>query len=107
MDAGDNGLELITLGTVEPFMLAGKVRRMMRQNPNWLNEERLSDIGLCDIIDRQYVPPLWKVSYVHLTFYEVQSMRSLLSTMVSRYVVLRISNRTLPLLVKTNFLINR
>lgn len=52
MDAGDNGLELITLGTVEPFMPAGKVRRMMRQNPNWLNEKQLSDIELCDIIDR-------------------------------------------------------
>ena len=51
----------------------------MKQNQHWVNEKRVSDIELCDIIDHQCVPRYGKVSYVQLSHSEVDDVRQSLA----------------------------
>lgn len=47
----------------------------MKQNQHWLKEKRMTDIELCDIIDRTYIPRLGKSGYAQLTAREADAVR--------------------------------
>ena len=75
----DDGLPPVTLGTVEAFLPDREVQLILKQNQHWVNEKRVSDIELCDIIDHQCVPRYGKVSYVQLSHSEVDDVRQSLA----------------------------
>ena len=75
----DDGLPPVTLATVEAFLPDREVQLILKQNQHWVNEKRVSDIELCDIIDHQCVPRYGKVSYVQLSHSEVDDVRQSLA----------------------------
>lgn len=65
----------VTIKTIEPFLSEEEVASIMKQNQHWLKEKRMTDIELCDIIDRTYIPRLGKSGYAQLTAREADAVR--------------------------------
>lgn len=86
----------VTIRTVEPFLSEDKVVAIMRQNPHWLKEKRITDIELCDIIDHSYIPRLGKSGYAELTEKEIYSIRRHLFKSLSMKVSSNQLDRCLP-----------
>lgn len=57
----------VTLASIEPYMSAEEVSRILRQNPGWIKEKRIKDIDLCNIVDSEFVPQYHKKSYACLS----------------------------------------
>lgn len=57
----------VTIRTIEPFLSETQVASILKQNYHWLKEKRMTDIELCDVIDRTYIPRLGKSGYAQLT----------------------------------------
>lgn len=65
----------VTIKTIEPFLSEEETAAIMKQNYNWLKEKRITDIELCDIIDRTHLPRLGKSGYAQLTAREADAIR--------------------------------
>lgn len=65
----------VTIKTIEPFLSEGEVTSILKQNYHWLKEKRMTDIELCDIIDRTHLPRLGKSGYAQLTAREADAIR--------------------------------
>lgn len=60
-------LDPVTLASIEPYMSAEEVSRILRQNPGWIKDKRIKDIDLCNMVDSEYVPQYHKKSYACLS----------------------------------------
>ena len=57
----------VTLASIEPYLSAEEVSRILRQNPGWIKEKRVKDIDVCGIIDNEFVSRYHKNSYACLS----------------------------------------
>ena len=57
----------ITLASIEPYLSAEEVGRILKLNPGWIKEKRVKDIDLCHIVDNEYVQRYHKKSYACLS----------------------------------------
>lgn len=65
----------VTLRTIEPFLSETEVASILKQNFHWLKEKRMTDIELCDIIDKTCLSRFGKSGYAQLTVREAESVR--------------------------------
>ncbi|WP_143822510.1 MULTISPECIES: hypothetical protein [unclassified Muribaculum] len=68
-------MEPVTIRTIEPFLSDDEVASILKQNHHWLKEKRITDIELCDAIDKTYIPRVGKSGYAQLTTKEVEVIR--------------------------------
>lgn len=65
----------VTIRTIEPFLSDDEVASILKQNHHWLKEKRITDIELCSIIDKTYVPRFGKSGYAQLMPKDVSVIR--------------------------------
>lgn len=66
--------EPVSVGLIEPYLDKIQIERIENAKPQWMKEKEVSDIELCDLIDREYVPKYGKSSYCQLSSREVASI---------------------------------
>ena len=65
----------VTIRTIEPFLSEDEVASVLRQNYHWSKERRMTDIELCDLVDRTCRIRLGKSGYAQLTAREAEAVR--------------------------------
>lgn len=65
----------VTIRTIEPFLSENEEASVLRQNYHWSKERRMTDIELCDLVDRTCRLRLGKSGYAQLTAREAESVR--------------------------------
>lgn len=71
-------IDPITLKIIEPMLSVESIVKYERHGIKWLNEDAMTDIELCTLIDRALLPKMNKSSYTELSFEEKLHAASLI-----------------------------